>query len=360
MSDHPLLDLAASAEVKQVKTFTETAKGLTGTSLAEMYAAEKSSAAAEAEADPKHFPDLSGEVEGEPEPTTAQLSAAIFNTCRESDYHISIPGTEDSLEVIAYQALMTALPKSRRKARFRPVHTAPVLGLNDAGRLGVMKLEVMPQKSTKGDSPLKLLLDGLALCAAVDAHGATLRSQATEQLEKTIGGDAPMLLVLANNRYWDLYHRRAQKTAGPWFSELKRLCDEIEASIGVHVSVCGTRLYGDPGWRMRQGRPFLETEPEFFNALERPAAKPKKARTRTAEVEEEVEADLDRPPRPYTPKEHYFRAIGSSTRRSAWASCSGRSAEQGPGPLRRPDAGARAGSLVSRPVPPGLSPGSGC
>ena len=188
----------------------------------------------------------------------------------------------------------------------RPVHTAPVLAVTDSGRLGVFKLELMPQKSTKGDSPLKLLLDGLALCAAVEAHRDTVTAQASETLEKTISADPLVLVVVANSRYWELYHKRAQKSAGPWHGELTRLANEIETRLGITVAVTGTRLYGDPGWRMRQDRPLLETEPELSNALLKPAPKSKKSRTRAAEAEEEVEADLERPVRGYSPSEHYF------------------------------------------------------
>ena len=307
MSERPLLDLAATAEVKQVKSFRSAAEGLTGEQLAQMMGVEKSSAAEESEGAPKHFTDHDGTIEGEPEASAEELAIAVVNTCKEEDHQIALPADGADVEVLDYHVLLTSLPKSRRKARFRPVHTVSAVGLTSEGRLAVIKTEVMPAKSTKGDTPLKLLVEGLALCGAVEAHRATLTEQIKERYERDVSAEPPILMVLANARYWELFRKRASKTAGPWIVQLERLVREVQTACGIEIHLLATRLYGDPGWRLRQGRPLLETAPRVVSGLETPPTQKKsRAKSRAAEVEEVVEADLERPVRSYNVNEFFY------------------------------------------------------
>ena len=308
MSERPLLDLAVTPEVKQVKSFRSAAEGLTGEQLAEMMAAEKASAAAESEGPPKHFPDdHDGAIEGEPEPSAHEFAIALVNTCKEEEHRIELPADGAEVDLLDYHVLLTSLPKSRRKARLRPVHTASALGLTPEGRLAIVKCEMMPSKSTKGDTPLKLLLEGLALCGAVEAHRATLTEQIREGSEREVSPEPPILMVLANARYWELFRKRSSKTAGPWIVQVERLVREIQAACGIETHLLATRLYGDPGWRLRQGRPLLETAPRVVSGLETPPTQKKtRQKQRAVVVDEVVEADLDRPVRPYNVNEFFY------------------------------------------------------
>lgn len=307
MSEHPLLDLANTAEIKQVKSFREAAERMTGASLAEMFAVEKSTAAAESDSAPKHFLDHDGTIEGEVEGTAAEFAIAIHNSCQEEDYRIALPADGPEIEILDYHVVMTALPPSRRKARFRPVHTMGLMGSTPEGRLAVITADLMPAKSTKGDTPLKMLLEALALAAATEAHRSALTAQASEKFGREISGDPPLVIVLANARYWDLFRKRGAKTAGPWIVQIERLVREIRESLSLDVYLLATRLYGDPGWRLRQSRPLLETAPRVVSGLETPSSERRtRSRSRSSAPDEVIEADPERPVRSYDINEFYF------------------------------------------------------
>ncbi len=306
MSEHPLLDLANTAEIKQVKSFREAAERLTGASLAEMFAVEKSTAAAESDNAPKHFLDHDGSIEGEVEGTAAEFAIAIHNSCQEEDHRIALPADGPEIETLDYHVVMTALPPSRRKARFRPVHTMRLMGSTPEGRIAFITADLMPAKSTKGDTPLKMLLEALALAAATDAHRSTLTAQASEKFGRELTSDPVLLIVLANARYWDLFRKRGAKTAGPWIVQIERLVREIRESLSIDVYLLATRLYGDPGWRLRQARPLLETAPRVVSGLETPSSERRKSRSRSSGPDEIIEADPERPVRSYDINEFYF------------------------------------------------------
>jgi hypothetical protein len=119
--------------------------------------------------------------------------------------------------------------------------------------------------------------------------------------------DPPRLLVLANNRYWEIYRKRSLKSAGPWMAAMRRLAGEIEQALGIDVTFASIKLYGDPPWRIRQGKPMLAADPIIRNGLDPIANELRpKSKSRTAIKDDPiVEADPERELRPYSVREFY-------------------------------------------------------
>ena len=203
---------------------------------------------------------------------------------------------------------MTTLAPRKIKARHRVISVLDLVGLTAEDRLVVSRVRLMAPKSTKGDTPLRALLEGLAQCAVAEAYRSTLSGQIAERSERTIASEPPRLMVLANNRYWEIYRKRSLKSAGPWMEAMRRISGEIEQALSIPVTFASIKLYGDPPWRIRQGKPLLAADPVIRNGLD-PIAnelRPKSKSRSLAKEDEIVEANLDRPPVPYSIREVYL------------------------------------------------------
>ncbi|MEZ4214994.1 MAG: hypothetical protein R3E88_00820 [Myxococcota bacterium] len=324
MTAHPLIELANDASVKAAGSFREAAEALTGARLAEMYREEKQAAAAEVRADVAHFVGHDGGFEGDIAIDEKELAIAVYNQCELDQVTLKLldgvpprdaddvddegtPPTEVTL--LDYAVPVTALSPRKIKARMRVVSALDLLGVANDDRLVVARCRVMPPKSTKGDTPLRALLEGLAQCAVAEAWRESLAAQIAEKFERTVAPAPPSLLVLANNRYWEIYRKRSLQSAGPWMAALRKLGGEVESALGIPVTFGSIKLYGDPPWRLRQGKLILDSDPALRDGLEpvgdelRPKSK---ARATSAAEREVVEPDLSRPPLPYSARELYY------------------------------------------------------
>lgn len=316
MSSHPLIEHANDASVKAPATFREAADALTAEQLADMYKQECDTAAEEASAEIQHFLDHDGTIEGEPVVDEKELAIAIFNQCQQDEVPLVLPdavGPSDPddvddegvpatrIDLLDYAIPMTTLAPRKIKARHRVISALDLLGLTADDRIAVARLRLMAPKSTKGDTPLRALLEGLAQCAMVEGYRATLTAQIGERSERSVSGEPPRLLVLANNRYWEIYRRRSLRSAGPWMEAMRRVVGEVDKSLGIPVTLSSVKLYGDPPWRVRQGRPLLAADAVIRNGLE-PLGnelKPKSKLRAGAKDNAIIEANLDTPPEPY-------------------------------------------------------------
>lgn len=323
MSSHPLIELANEAGVKTSASFREAADALSGPQLADMYKQERDTAAAESSADIQHFVGHDGSLEGESVVDERELAIAIYNQCQQDQVPLVLPdgvapvdpedvddeGVDPTrIDLLDYAVPMTTLAPRKIKARHRVISVLDLVGLTAEDRLVVSRVRLMPPKSTKGDTPLRALLEGLAQCAVAEAYRSTLTSQIAERSDRTISGDPPRLMVLANNRYWEIYRKRSLKSAGPWMEAMRRLVSEIEQSLSMPVSFSSIKLYGDPPWRLRQGKPLLAADPVIRNGLDPIANELRpKSKSRAAVKEDEiVEANLDRAPVPYSIRDIYL------------------------------------------------------
>lgn len=296
---HPLLELASREDVADVNEFCRVAGTLMGEKLAEAYRAEMTDAPSLAPESAKFFVGHDGKV-AKPEKAKFDrdhLAMALWNHYRQNGTRIGLPdGTE--VELLDYNVAFVS-PKDK-DAKLRKFD---LLGLAEDGRVVVIALRYMAKKSTKGDTPLQLLLEGLAACAVAQAKQDALQTELSETFQRDVSTDPPLLMLAANSRYWDLYRRRAAKAAGPWLEELERIGKEIEASVGVAVRFVNLDLSGDPSWELRDAAPTLLAKPRIHSALKEKAKSRAKAGAAVAAAI--VAANPERPARAYSMRETY-------------------------------------------------------
>jgi hypothetical protein len=318
-----LIELANDAGVKAPASFREAADALSGQQIADLYQQERDAAAEEVSADIQHFLGHDGTIVGESVIDEKELAIAIFNQCQEDEVPLVLPDAvapsdpddvDDEgvpptrIDLLDYAVPTTTLAPRKIKARHRVISALDLIGLTANDRLAVARTRLMPPRSTKGDTPLRALLEGLAQCAVAEANRGTLSAQIAERTERTLSGEAPHLVVLANNRYWEIYRRRSLKSAGPWMEAMRRVAGEIEQALGIAVSFASIKLYGDPPWRIRQGKPVLAADPVIRNGLDPVGTELRpKSKARTADKEAPiVEANLERMPVPYSVRDSYL------------------------------------------------------
>lgn len=323
MSSHPLLELANEPDVKTPAAFREAADALTSDAIASMYQQERALAAEEVSAEIQHFSDHDGTTEGESPIDDKEFAIAVSNQCQEDEAQIVLPdgsapvdpddvddeGTPPTrIDLIDYAVNMTTLAPRKIKARNRVISAVDLLGVSMDDRIAVQRVRLMPPRSTKGDTPLRALIEGLAQCAVVEACRDTLSAQIAERTERTVSPDPPRLVLFANNRYWEIYRRRSLKSAGPWMEAMRRVAGEIEQGVGIPVRFASIKLYGDPPWRIRQGRPLLASDVVIRNGLEPVGNELKPKGKNRASLKENlpVEANLERMPVPYSVRDSFL------------------------------------------------------
>ena len=97
-----------------------------------------------------------------------------------------------------------------------------LLGLTSDERLALARVRLMPPGSTKGDTPLRALLEGLAQCAVAEAYRSTLSSQISERTERRpVTSSTSQLISSAAPWFWypvcgqAAWHSKSSRP-GPW------------------------------------------------------------------------------------------------------------------------------------------------
>lgn len=300
VNPHPLLEMVDQEDVADVNGFCRVASTLTGEKLAEFYRVEVANAPSLPSENAKFFIGHDGKV-ANPEKVKFDrdhLAMALWNHYRQNGARMGLAdGTE--LEILDYNVVFASPKDKETKLR-----KFDLLALSDEGRVAVIALRYMTKKSTKGDTPLQLLLEGLAACAVAQARQDALQTELAETFSRDVSTEMPLLIVAANSRYWDLYRRRAAKAAGPWLEELERIGREIEASVGIAVRFVNLDLTGDPSWELRGSAPTLLAKPRVYSALKEKTKLRSKSGV-AATIAARVEADPSRPVRPYSMRETY-------------------------------------------------------
>lgn len=343
MSQHPIITLAAERDVKQAKGFRLAAEKLTGAGLEADFETEKANAPSRSAAGLKHLGVRVGRKakqrqNGRDEKHLAEAIARAAEAARaaaaspaeaggeatEGEAAPAAPVASGTLELPSGEALTIV-------DHFVPMRTAapdkakgaadPNAGIEDIPLLGVIGedrpaaivlkyLEPDANRSGAGDTPLRFLLQGLAHAAAVDANREALAAEIAEATGKKLGEEAPSVIVAASPRYWELCRKReAQKGAG-WIRELERLAREVGESIGtevIFVSLSTDPDAGVPGWSYDDEGAVLDGPVSLDKAWESGAGKlkPKPKPKKVDPADEIVEADLDRPIRPYNIRESF-------------------------------------------------------
>ena len=123
-----------------------------------------------------------------------------------------------------------------------------------------------------------------------------LTTEIAEATGKTIGEEAPAVILAASPRYWELCRKReAQKGAG-WIRELDRIGREISTQIGVEVFFYSVSLTGDePGWNYEDDGPVLVEAPDFGMAWEMGAGKLKPKPKKSKKLPKNCRTSFDAP-----------------------------------------------------------------
>lgn len=317
MAPHPLISLAGDRDTKQSKGFREVAARLTGEELAGAWAAERDGAPRRTEINkgflgqhPRKVPD-----KRRPGRDEEHVGMALVRLSEGATQGLELP-EEGHLVPLDWQVPLATARPDKALGEADPnwgVGKIDLLALAPGDRLAVVVLKAVEPTATRagtGETPLRLLLQGLAHAAIAEANREALAAEIEERTGRKISAEPPALVLLGTPRYWQLCRKREAQKGAAWIKEMERLAGEIEASFGVPVSYLGLGLEGDPGWTYDEEGPVLTGEAELRPAWERLAGRvrPKaRARPKKAPAPEDVivEPDLSRPVRAYGLHESY-------------------------------------------------------
>jgi hypothetical protein len=308
---HPLVALANDRAVRQAAEFREAAAQLSPARLSEVYAAERSAAPSVHAVGRRYFVDRSGKPPSERRKNRDEehLGAALVRAA--GDAGLELPDGAGSLRLLDYQVRAKIGPiddpATRGIARF------DLLGIGPGGRLAVIQMRYLEPSATRchiGDTPLRVLLEGLTYCAVAEANRAALAQEIAERFGLDVAEAPPLLIVLGSPRYWELCRKRSTQKGAAWIRELERIASDAPAAIGVSVHYLALRLDGSPGWSYGEAGPVLSGHARLLPAWEpsagrvKPKARPR-PRARVEPVEQVVEADPSRPVRTYSVSDSY-------------------------------------------------------
>ena len=310
---HPLIARAADREVRQAAAFRDAAAAMTGESLRADFEIEQQNAPRLADSGRAYLVKRSGKPASERRKTRdlEHLGSALLRYCREKGESLALPEESGTLELLDYQVRVKGARADDPATR--GIGRIDLLGLIDGQRLAVIRMRFVEPGARRcgvGDTPLHVLLDGLAHTAIASACRENIAREVAERFGREVSPDPPVLIFLASPRYWELCRKRSAQKGASWIKELTRLAGEIETETHIPIQYLALRLQGDPGWSYDEQGPLLEGKPLLSDAWEPGAdrVKPKpRARARSvAPVEEIVEADLSRPARVYAFSEQYL------------------------------------------------------
>jgi hypothetical protein len=318
---HPLIALANSRDAKQAKGFREVAAGLTGEALDAMYKQEVAAAPKRSEAGKKYFGSHpkapTGRRNGkDPE----HLAMALLDAARAGadDEEGTVGGLElpegGTLTLLDFQVPLATAAVDKSLGDSDPnkgIGKIDLLGLLPDDRLAVVVVKFVPPSATRGgtgDTPLRALLEGLALTAMVDANRDAIAEEVLAATGRTVSGEAPALVLLGGARYWEICRKREAQKGAAWIRELERIGREVPEVTGVEILYLGITVEGDPGWDYGEDGPVITGTPKVGTAWEPRAGKLKpkpKSRPKAGQEAVIIEPDLSRPPRQYGIRESY-------------------------------------------------------
>jgi hypothetical protein len=317
LSIHPIVDLSADPRARRAADFRALAAELNGPRLAEAWAAEVSAAPRRQQSGRKHFVAYSRRLAAERKLArdAEHLSLALVEFCRRSVRTLALPDGTGAIELVAAQVALDAIggaPGDEETAERVSVGRADLIGLGPDDRLALVQIRYLPPGATRagtGDTPLRALLESLALAAVASANRAELGAEIEAVCGRAPSEAPPLVAVLASPRYWELCRKREAQKGAAWIRELERVARELGESTGIAFHFLGCRLEGDPGWSYPAGSPVLDAQPRIGTAWEptagrvrpKPPPRPKTA----APVEVLIEADPSRPVRGYAACDRY-------------------------------------------------------
>ena len=318
MAKHPLLERAASAEVRNAKGFRAVAASMTGESVAVEWAAEREAAPRRAASGRKHLVAANSKLAAERKAArdSEHLALALATRTREGGVPLQLPGGGTFAALHAGVALKSAQPDPALGADDPNwgAEAVDLVGVGPDGRLAVAVVRWLAPSATRvptGDTPLRALLEGLAFAAGLEANRESLVAELAEISGDAVSAAPPAVLLIGSLRWWELSRKREAQKGAAWIRELERLAREIEAKLDIPVRFITLRTPGDPGFLHESGAPRLEGDPRFEAAFElsagrvRPKPLPSKKKSSKPVGPVHVEPDMARPVRNYSTGEHF-------------------------------------------------------
>ncbi|MBK7950807.1 MAG: hypothetical protein IPK00_19130 [Deltaproteobacteria bacterium] len=320
MSAHPILDLVQDHDVKQAKGFRAAAERITGASLEAAYQQEVAAAPKRSEQGLGHLDVRTGRrakarQHGKDERHLAEAiaRAAKAGNLTPPNRPLELP-TGESITIVDHNVpIRTAAPDPARgdadpNAGIEDVPLLAVLGEDRPAVLVLKFIDTDSNRSGANDTPLRLLLQGVAHAAAYDANRIALREEIAKATGKTTGDEAPAIIVAASPRYWELCRKREAQKGAAWIRELERIARESAEAIGCEIFFVSLATQGQPGWDYDEEGAVLSGPVVLAKAWEGSAGK-LKAKPKSSKKSEPaaslVEADPDRPARRYSIRDTY-------------------------------------------------------
>lgn len=307
MSIHPLIALASERQVKQAKGFRGAAAEQTGLTLEPLYKAEIAAAPKRHDHDKKYLDQKTIRT-----PAARQngkddkhFCLAAANAAKAGNNVTKLPNGSELLIVDGLVPLRTAAPDKSLgdEDPNKGVEDVGVLGLLPDNRIAVVCIKYLKPDATHsgaGDTPLRLLLASLAQAAMIDGNQEAFRAEILEATGRTTSTEAPVVILLASHRYWEICRKReAQKGAG-WIRELERLAREIPEQIGNEVFYASLDSDIDPAWEYTDDGPILTAPIKTKDSWESTAGRLKPKRKKVVNTVEIIEPNMEKSPQNYS------------------------------------------------------------
>lgn len=150
------------------------------------------------------------------------LAVALYNASR-GGAAFTLPD-QRPLAIIDYQ-----MPLKARRDDLG-IGKVDLFAVVDERQPCVIELKMAGGK-TRGDTPLRALLEGLCYCAIVEANVADIASEITAQY--ALSASRPMLVVMAPDDYWAGYLDHPK--AGRWLPAVRDLVSGLRDTLGLEI-----------------------------------------------------------------------------------------------------------------------------
>ena len=227
---HPLVIRSQSPDVTAVSRFAQAAAEMSRAEINEWYRQEVSEAPKRAARGKAYFVghDGSANTGGDTNRGEEHLAIALFHAYGPNREGLVLPDG-DRLSIFDYQFPL----KARRSDP--GIGKVDLLGVFASGRICVIELKRM--SSGTPETPLRALLEGLAYAAVIQANLETIAAETRALLGIQISHQAPAVMVMAPQPYWNYFERT--KAAGPWRDAMEKLKTDIAATLDVPVHFLG-------------------------------------------------------------------------------------------------------------------------
>lgn len=227
---HPLVIRSQSPDVTAVSRFAQAAAEMSRAELVGWYRQEVSAAPKRAARGKSYFVGHDGIADTGCHTNRAEehLAIALFNAYGPSTAGLPLPDGE-GLSILDYQFPLKA-------SRSDPgIGKVDLLGVFSSGRVCVIELKRM--SSGTPETPLRALLEGLAYAAVIQANLETIAAETRVLFEIPISHQAPAVMVMAPQPYWNYFERT--RAAGPWRDAMEKLKTDIAATLDVPIHFLG-------------------------------------------------------------------------------------------------------------------------